>query len=78
MPHRSKWSRARRNLQLLDIPFVGPDVLSSAACMDKDVTKRLLRDAGISVAPFVVLHRGETVDFVSVSAWIALIDSAVF
>jgi D-alanine-D-alanine ligase len=59
-------------LRLLDIAFVGPDVLGSAACMDKDVTKRLLRDAGISVAPFVVLHRGESVDFVSVSAQLGL------
>jgi D-alanine-D-alanine ligase len=25
-------------LRLLDIPFVGPDVLGSAVCMDKDVT----------------------------------------
>jgi len=59
-------------LRLLDIPCVGPDVLGSAVCMDKDVTKRLLRDAGIAVAPFVVLHRGESVDFVSVSAQLGL------
>ena len=32
----------------------------------------LLRDAGIAVAPFVVLHRGESVDFVSVSAQLGL------
>jgi D-alanine-D-alanine ligase len=50
-------------LRLLAIPFVGPDVLASAACMDKDVTKRLLRDAGIDVAPFVVLTRGQTAAF---------------
>ncbi|SDH86147.1 D-alanine--D-alanine ligase [Alteribacillus bidgolensis] len=37
-------------LQLADIPFVGPGVLSSAVCMDKDIAKRLLRDAGLSVA----------------------------
>jgi D-alanine-D-alanine ligase len=55
-------------LRLMDIPCVGPDVLSSAACMDKDVTKRLLRDAGIAVAPFLVLERGQTVDFASASA----------
>lgn len=59
-------------LRLLDIPCVGPDVLASAACMDKDVTKRLLRDAGIAVAPFVVLHRGESMDFASVSAQLGL------
>lgn len=50
-------------LRLLNIPFVGPDVVGSAVCMDKDVTKRLLRDAGIAVAPFVVLTRNQSADF---------------
>lgn len=59
-------------LRLLAIPFVGPDVLSSAACMDKDVTKRLLRDAGIAVAPFVVVSRGESVAFATVAAELGL------
>jgi D-alanine-D-alanine ligase len=59
-------------LRLMDIPCVGPDVLSSAACMDKDVTKRLLRDAGIAVAPFVVLQRGQSIDFASASAQLGL------
>lgn len=40
-----------------NLPFVGSDVLGSAACMDKDVTKRLLRDAGLNIAPFVTLTR---------------------
>lgn len=44
-------------LRVANLPFVGSDVLSSAACMDKDVTKRLLRDAGLSVAPFITLTR---------------------
>src|SRR5450830_727939 len=35
-------------LKLAGIPFVGPSVLGSAVGMDKDVTKKLLRDAGIS------------------------------
>ncbi len=43
-------------LRLADIPFVGPDVLGSAAAMDKDVAKKLLRDAGIPVAPWVTLR----------------------
>jgi D-alanine-D-alanine ligase len=59
-------------LRLLAIPFVGPDVLSSAACMDKDVTKRLLRDAGIAVAPFVVVSRGESLAFDIVAAELGL------
>ncbi|GFM79808.1 D-alanine--D-alanine ligase A [Pseudomonas cichorii] len=59
-------------LRLLAIPFVGPDVLGSAACMDKDVTKRLLRDADISVAPFVVLMRGQTARFSDVAGQLGL------
>lgn len=55
-------------LRLMNLPFVGPDVLGSAVCMDKDVTKRLLRDAGIAVAPFVVLSRGQSADFKAVVA----------
>ncbi len=42
---------------MANLPFVGSDVLGSAACMDKDVTKRLLRDAGLAVAPFITLTR---------------------
>ena len=43
-------------LKILGLPFVGSDVLSSAICMDKDVTKRLLQAAGITVAPFLTLY----------------------
>ncbi|WP_419163303.1 D-alanine--D-alanine ligase [Candidatus Palauibacter sp.] len=47
-------------LRLAHLPFVGPGVLGSSVCMDKDVAKRLLRDAAIPVAPFItVLARGE-------------------
>jgi len=44
-------------LRMANIPFVGSGVLGSAVSMDKDVTKRLLRDAGLLVAPFVSLTR---------------------
>lgn len=44
-------------LRMANIPCVGSGVLGSAICMDKDVTKRLLRDAGLKVAPFVTLTR---------------------
>lgn len=48
-------------LRMLDLPFVGPDILGSAVGMDKDVAKRLLRDAGIPVADFLVYGRGEAI-----------------
>jgi D-alanine-D-alanine ligase len=41
-------------LDMLDVPYVGVGVLGAAVCMDKDVCKRLLRDAGIPVVPFAV------------------------
>jgi D-alanine-D-alanine ligase len=44
-------------LKLANIPFVGPGVLGSAVGMDKDVTKRLLRDAGIPIAKFMVAYK---------------------
>ncbi|MCI3946798.1 D-alanine--D-alanine ligase [Pseudomonas syringae] len=59
-------------LRMLAVPFVGADVLASAACMDKDVTKRLLRDAGINVAPFLVLTRGQSLSFADASAQLGL------
>ena len=34
-------------LQTLDIPYSGCGPLSSAACMDKDMTKQLLKAAGV-------------------------------
>lgn len=37
-------------LRLANLPFVGPSVLGSSICMDKDIAKRLLKDAGINVA----------------------------
>lgn len=42
--------------RMLGIPFVGTDVAASAIGMDKDIAKRLWRDAGIPIAKFVVLH----------------------
>ncbi|MCR6544686.1 D-alanine--D-alanine ligase [Dehalobacterium formicoaceticum] len=44
-------------LKLAGIPFVGPDVLGSAVGMDKDVMKRLLRDANLPNANFLVLYK---------------------
>lgn len=43
-------------LKMIGIPFVGSSVLGSAIGMDKDVMKRLLRDAGLPIVPFLVCH----------------------
>jgi D-alanine-D-alanine ligase len=43
--------------EVAGIPYVGAGVLGSAIGMDKDVMKRLLRDAGIPCAAFQTLRR---------------------
>lgn len=44
-------------LRLAGIPFVGPSVLGSAVGMDKDVMKRLFRDAGLGISKFVAIQK---------------------
>lgn len=46
-------------MQLVEIPFVGPSLLGSAVGMDKDVMKRLLRDAGLPIGRYICLHAEE-------------------
>lgn len=46
-------------LRIANLPFVGPSVLSSAVCMDKDIAKQLLHLAGINVAKSMTFTRGE-------------------
>ncbi len=46
-------------LELLGKPYVGAKVAASALCLDKDLSKRVLAQAGIPVVPFVALYRGE-------------------
>ena len=55
-------------LKLANMPFVGAGVLGSAVGMDKEVMKRLLREAHIPVADFVVLNRSKAgeIDFETV------------
>lgn len=45
--------------ELLDAAYVGAGVLGSAVGMDKDVQKRLLRDAGIATANFKIIQKPE-------------------
>ena len=50
-------------LELADVPFVGSAVTGSALAMDKDVAKRLMRDAGLPVVPFITLTHRSSVDY---------------
>ncbi|MDR0645303.1 MAG: D-alanine--D-alanine ligase [Treponema sp.] len=50
-------------LKLADVPFVGTGVLASAVSMDKDVMKRLLRDASLPIGKFIALKFHESLSF---------------
>jgi len=43
-------------LELANVPYVGAGVLGSAVGMDKDVMKRLLRDAGLPIVDYWVVR----------------------
>jgi D-alanine-D-alanine ligase len=53
-------------LELADIAYVGASVMGSAAAMDKDVAKRLMRDAGLPIVPFVTLTADAPADYETV------------
>jgi len=46
-------------LSILNLPFVGPDTLGGSVGMDKDFTKRILKEGGINVSPGAVLYKHE-------------------
>ena len=50
-------------LQLAGVPYVGSGVMGSAAGMDKDVAKRLLRESGIPIVPFLTMTTRDRVTY---------------
>lgn len=51
----------------INIPYVGCDVISSANCFDKEITKQLLRAAGIKVAHSQTLLNKNQADYTTIS-----------
>ena len=46
-------------LELYDQPYAFSDALTMAVALDKAVTKRLVRDAGVPTAPFLLVDSGD-------------------
>lgn len=46
-------------LELANLPYVGAGVLGSSLAMDKEMTKRVLHEAGIPVVPYITVRRKE-------------------
>lgn len=58
-------------LELAGIPYTGPGVACSAVCMNKILTKRILRDAGIPTSPFIALRKDQCGDIRALTATLA-------
>ena len=54
--------------EIAGVPYVGSGVLGSAAAMDKDVAKRLMRDGGLPIARFLTFVKGDAPSFEAVVA----------
>jgi D-alanine-D-alanine ligase len=54
--------------EIAGVPYVGSGVLGSAAAMDKDVAKRLMRDGGLPIARFMSFRRGDALSFETVAS----------
>ncbi|HCW52681.1 MAG TPA: D-alanine--D-alanine ligase [Clostridium sp.] len=50
-------------LQTLGIPYSGCGPLSSGMCMDKDVTKSILKASNIRTAPWINLTKNDQIDY---------------
>jgi D-alanine-D-alanine ligase len=50
-------------LQLANVAYVGSGVMGSAASMDKDVAKRLMRDAGLPIVPFLAVSASSPITY---------------
>ncbi|CDO03996.1 D-alanine--D-alanine ligase A [Oceanobacillus picturae] len=52
-------------LRMANLPYVGPNVLSSAVCMDKGIAKVVLQEAGVEVAKGFSFNRAkkDTISF---------------
>ena len=46
-------------LEMLGVPYVGANVLGSAIGMDKEIAKRLAREATIPILPFLAFNTGQ-------------------
>lgn len=59
-------------LELYDQPYAFSDTVTMALCLDKALTKRVVRDAGVPTAPFMLVETGKE-DFSGWNHWPAFV-----
>ena len=52
--------RLQTLLELREMPYTGSGMIASVSCMDKVITKRMLRDAGISTPACLIVNKKES------------------
>lgn len=57
---RNREARVPAVCEMLDIPHTGSDVLTLALCLDKDLTRRIVQDAGVTVPKGILLTPPKT------------------
>lgn len=50
-------------LNFLKIPYVGSDLLSSAICMNKYITKTILSNTEVNITPFLIIKKNNILNF---------------
>lgn len=50
-------------LDTLNIPYSGCNPLASGICMDKGITKSILKTAGVSTADWLMVNKNEEIDY---------------
>lgn len=57
-------------LETMDIPYTGFGVLASSLCMDKDITKHIMRSYGVRTAKWISVREGEECDYSEAAAYL--------
>lgn len=52
--------RLQTLLEIREMPYTGSGMIASVSCMDKVITKRMLRDAGISTPSCLIVNKKES------------------
>lgn len=52
--------RLQTLLEIREMPYTGSGMIASVSCMDKVITKRMLRDAGISTPACLIVNKKES------------------
>jgi len=61
-------------LELANVAYVGSGVAASAVAMDKDIAKRLMRDAGLPIVPFISSNTRSPISYTDAAAALGTAD----